>query len=58
MNTFIYIGAFFLIVGWIVLFIVSLSDQFDDDNQKMPRRKPLAKTNLDNISETSNPQPR
>ena len=55
MNVFIYIGALLLIVAWITLFIVALSDQFDDDNQKKSHRKSLPKIYLHKASKTRNP---
>jgi len=55
MNTFIYIGALILLVGWIGLFIVALADNFDDDNQKKSHRKPLPKIHFYKASRTRNP---
>ena len=55
LDTFIYIGAIILLAGWIGLFIVALSDKFDDDNQKKSNRKPLPKIHLYKTSKTKNP---
>ena len=55
MNTFIHIGALFLLIGCIGLFIVALSDKFDDDNQYKSHRKAQPGIHFYKASKTRSP---